>query len=250
MGTQATFGFKDLYHHLVGEMAKAVSERPGESASQRLRRTEAAVHMIMGFLPRDVIELMIAGHCVMLHEVMADSFRHVFASQPDAARRASIGGIVALDRCFRDNQTRLEQAKLRRSEGRRDAPGDAAVTAGGGMATGADQTVDLASVARAPEPVAANVVQADAARAPKVAAPVARAEAVAETYTPSPEAIAACLANPAAMAALDAGDAAAFARALGVAEPSDAYLAAAGEEGSPFTADSTPAADPAGRPRR
>ena len=53
-------------------------------------------------------------------------------------------------------------------------------------------------------------------------------------YQPSPEVIAACRANPEAMAALNAGDAERFARAMGIDNPSEAYLAAAARPGSPF----------------
>jgi DNA-binding FadR family transcriptional regulator len=53
-------------------------------------------------------------------------------------------------------------------------------------------------------------------------------------FHPSAAAIAACRANPEAMAALDAGDPERFARAMGLDAPSDAYLAAAGAEGSVF----------------
>jgi len=53
-------------------------------------------------------------------------------------------------------------------------------------------------------------------------------------WRPSPEAMAACRTNPAAMAALNAGDAEGFARAMGIAKPSEAFLAAAARPGTVF----------------
>ena len=57
-------------------------------------------------------------------------------------------------------------------------------------------------------------------------------------YFPSAEAIATCRSNPAAMAALDAGDPAAFARALGI-EPNEAFLAAATRPGDVYKRQTT-----------
>jgi hypothetical protein len=70
MDTVPAFASDDLFRYALGDMAKAVSERSGENEVQQFARCQAAAHMIMGFLPRDVIEVMLAGHCVMLHEVM------------------------------------------------------------------------------------------------------------------------------------------------------------------------------------
>ena len=56
MDTQPAFGFKELFAHVIGDMAKAICERNGETQQQQFLRSQAAAHMIMGFLPRDVIE--------------------------------------------------------------------------------------------------------------------------------------------------------------------------------------------------
>jgi hypothetical protein len=56
---------------------------------------------------------------------------------------------------------------------------------------------------------------------------MARPPGMANAGLATPEVIAACQASPEVMAALDSGDAERFARAMGIKQPSDAFLAAA-----------------------
>jgi hypothetical protein len=214
MDPQPAFGFKELLTHIVSDMARAVCERMGETQQHQFTRTQATAHMIMGFLPRDAIEAILAGHCVMFHEMMTDSIHDTLRGEMDSYRRATRANIVALDKCFGNNLERLERYQARPAQGRRDEPDALPV----------DTLGDVEVPAR-PEPQPPS----RAARKPAPATPTQpRAEAV---FRPSPEAIAACRANPEAMAALEAGDHAAFARAMGI-EPSKAYLAAvAGTDG-------------------
>ena len=119
-GSPPAFGFQDLFNHVIGDMAKAVCHRNGESEERRYQRLQAAVQMIMGFMPRDVIEAMLAGHCVMFHELIVDSVRHTLLGEVDTMRRATRGGIVAMDKSFRGNLDQLGHFQLRPSTGRRD----------------------------------------------------------------------------------------------------------------------------------
>ena len=243
--TQPAFGFKDLYAHVVGGMAKAVSERNGQTRQQQSAHSQAVVHTIMGFRPRDVIEVMLAGHCVMFHEVLVESVHATLRGEPDPARHAPRPNLVALDKAFRGNLDLLERYQLRPAEGRRDAADARSGTAG----THAD-TVGRAPPSHVPPAAAEQGAAAEAGDIPEaVAEPVLasvparnvpaqmapRPAAVAEEplmeaapgFHPSAAAISACRANPEAMAALDAGDPGRFARAMGLDSPSDAYLAAA-----------------------
>src|ERR1700722_4540281 len=122
MDTQPAFGFQELLTHVVGDMARAVSERPGETRREHHARSQAAVHMIMGFLPRDVIEAILAGRCVMFHEMMTDSVRDTMRGEVDSTRRATRGTIAAMDKAFGANLTRLEHYRSRPAEGSRDMP--------------------------------------------------------------------------------------------------------------------------------
>ena len=120
MDTQPVFGFKETFHHLVGEIAKAVAQRAGETEQQRLARTQAAVNAIMAFLPRDTIEAILAGRCVMFHELIVDSVSHALRGVEDSSRRAARGSIVSLDKAFGNNLARLLEYQSRPAEGQRD----------------------------------------------------------------------------------------------------------------------------------
>ncbi len=204
MDTQSGFGFRQLLTHMVSDMVRAVSGRAGETAAEQFARTQAAAHMIMGFQPRDTIEAMLAGHCVMFHALLADSIHATLHGEQESHRRATRKNIVALDTCFGNNLARLERYQARQSEGMRDEDAPPIDAQGDGARPA--QTTPAAK----PDP-----------------AETAPWDENSSSYQPSPEQIAACMANPEVMAALDAGDALAFARALGMEHPSEAFLAAA-----------------------
>jgi hypothetical protein len=239
MDTQAEFGFRQLFSHVVGDMAKAVCERKGESEQQQFARSQAAVHTIMSFLPRDVIEAMLAGHCVMFHAVMTDSIHETLRGEIDTMRRGTRSNIVALNKVFCGNLDRLERLQSRPEEGRRDMP----------VTQPAQAQPETRIAARTPAPLPdAPAVTPDVPRQTAVETPASPAQASTPSAAPaawddhahqaSPEEIAACRANPEAMAALDAGDPLRFARAMGIDMPTEAYLAAAAAEGSVFNRQS------------
>jgi hypothetical protein len=262
MDPQSAFTFQDLLTFVISDMAKAISERSGETEQQHFARSRAAAHMILGFLPRDVIEAMLAGHCVMLHEVMTADVRSTLHVDPAAGRRRPRCNIVGLNRAFNDNLDRLESYRERPTEGSRDTP--TAQQPAEPRPTPPDVQPEVAKpppprpvaqtlnrAARRQAARAENRATATASRAASksaVATPQPAVQAFAphpgphrtsSTTTnafglPSPEAIAACNANPEAMQALRSGDPVGFARAMGIADPCEAFLAAANAKGSPF----------------
>jgi len=233
---------------IVGDMAKALSERKGETTQQQQVRTQATIYMIMGFLPRDVIETMLASHCVMFHELMLDCVRDGFCAEQDKVQRRRWSELIMLNKAFCRNLDELQEYQQRPAEGRRDAPQNA---------QGAPASTDPAPRPRADVPagvreqtIAAETLQAPAPASsspdlmaavqplpagPEVTGPVVPAsDEIAAIYRSTADASAARHANPEAVAALKAGDAAGFARAMGIEQPSEAFLAAAASPGSPF----------------
>lgn len=227
MDPTAPFGFRDSCAAIVASTAKALSERPGETEGQQFARFQAAVHMIMGFLPRDTAETTLASHCVVLHDLMLESAHDSLRTEPDKTRRRRWNDIVALDRSFRSNLRQLEDYQSRPSEGRREHIPAGLATQEAGLA---DAPRPEPSPQSAPMPPRDAAATAAAGATEAAGLPLGHIMPGVET---SAERLAACLDNQQAMAALHAGDAAGFARALGIAEPSAAFLAAAGA-GSPF----------------
>jgi len=223
MESQGEFGFKELFTHIIRDMAMAVCERFGESKQQQFVRTKVAAQMILGLKPRDVVEAMLAGQSVMMHAVLMDSVHDILQGQVDVMRRGTRSNIVALNKAMHMNVDKLEHYHTRPSQGIRESTVEAQKSAAQAAAATAEH---------APPVPEQGQTHAGPARAPSTETPT---QSPTEPSSPparivlqaSPEAIAACRANPEAMAALEAGDAERFAHAMGIAQPSEAYLTAA-----------------------
>ena len=271
MASTSEFGFKELFAQIIGDIAKAVCERSGETPQQQFARSQAAVHMIMGFLPRDVVEVLLAGHCVLFHETMLAAVHDTLHGEADATRQGTRSALVAMNKEFNSNlgllaryQARPSAGRLETSEagpaavrretpgappatGRRDTPladPDAVIIARTGATLSPAGPTETAAAAEVPPSVETTRPAAQPAQPAPVSAaqeeldwlmehdPEARME-----YCPSPAMLAECQANPEAVAALKAGDPARFAKALGIAIPDEAFLEAASTPGSPFDPD-------------
>jgi hypothetical protein len=223
MQPQQQFGFKEMYTYVLGETARAICERPGENQQQRLLRTQAATHMILGLRPRDVTEAMLACLTVMFHALLTDSVHDTLQGQIEDTRRATRVNIVSLNKAFHMNLGRLEHYQARLSQGTRDGSEEAARVETEAEDRAEPSTAEAAvHGARAPAATAMPVRMA-----PPIGPTPSEVEETLATFVPSAAQIAACRANPEAMAALETGDAERFARALGIDQPSEAYLEAA-----------------------
>jgi hypothetical protein len=121
MDTAPTYGLQELLTHVVGDMARSVAVRVGESEQQRLARAHYAAQTILAFLPTDAIEAMIAGHCVMFHEMIVDTVQTALRGEMDATRRATRNSIVAMDKAFGNNLIRLRQHRAGLAEAAAEA---------------------------------------------------------------------------------------------------------------------------------
>ena len=232
----STFSFEACCTAIVRDMAKALAERNGETPEQQFARAQAAIHMIMGFLPRDGIEAILASHCVMFHELLVDSAHDTLCAREGKARRAELHRLIALNKAFCGNLDQLRYYQKRPAEGSREAPADTESAPASVPAAVTEQPVP-AGTTQAPAPAAPvqTVAVQSSPVAPAAPEPVVSAvDQISAIYRPTAEAIAGCRANPAAAAALKAGDAAGFARAMGIEQPSAAFLEAATAAGSPF----------------
>jgi hypothetical protein len=249
MASTPEFGFNELFAHVVGEIAKAVCERSGETAQQQFARSQAAVHMIMGFLPRDVVEALLAGHCVMLHETMLASVHDTLHGEADKMRHGTRSTLVAMNKEFNSNLDHLARYQARPAAGRRDTPGAgpvAVLTA----STGATLSPAASAQTRPEAPTPPTGTRATPAQPTQAGTVVSAAQEELDwlvehdpeakmEYHPSAAMLAECQANPEAVAALAAGDPARFAKALGIAIPDEAFLEAANTPGSPFDPGAT-----------
>jgi hypothetical protein len=81
-------------------VARALCDRPGDSAAQRDSRTSQMVHTTLGFAPRDGLEYMLSTLAVGHFHLILDSMHDVFHGQLDLMKAKTKAGIVALDRAM------------------------------------------------------------------------------------------------------------------------------------------------------
>ena len=125
MDTQPLSGAEQLLSHIIGNMAYTLSQREDKPEARQLARGQMAAQTILAFLPVDAVEAMIAGQCVMFHEMIVDSTQTTLRGEPDATRRATRSGIVAMDKAFGANLLRLKQVRAGQADVTPDAaPGD------------------------------------------------------------------------------------------------------------------------------
>ncbi len=120
METQPAFSPEQLFDHIARDVARSICERPGDSVEQGAVRYQVAVEMVRAFQPGDVIEAMLAGHCVTLHEVIVDCGQDLSRDQEDAMRRATRSHLVALNGGFLRNLDRLALRRRGVDDARRE----------------------------------------------------------------------------------------------------------------------------------
>jgi hypothetical protein len=74
MPTLLEFSVKDVVTHVIDDIAKAISEHQGEGKQNQSVRAGVATTMIQDFHPSDVVQVMLAGQCVMFHAVIPRVF--------------------------------------------------------------------------------------------------------------------------------------------------------------------------------
>jgi hypothetical protein len=262
MDQQPAFTFQDLFAFVIGDMAKAIAERDGETREQQFARCQAGAHMILGFLPRDVIEAMLAGHCVMLHEVMTADVRTALRGDASKMPRGPRNNVIGLNKAFNDNLDRLEHYRQRPAEASHAAHEAPAIATPGSASSSPPETTEpqqpvpaAQGLNRAARRQAARAEMRAGATGSRTAPPPTPVTSAAQTInpgktspdtaviaglcSPSPAAGAAGNANPEAIAALRSGDPVGFARAMGIEDPCEAFLTAANTKGSPFDPSSS-----------
>jgi hypothetical protein len=200
MDAPSTYGLRELLTQIIGAIAKALSSRGDEPQPEQFARSMAAMHSIVAFAPGDAIEAILAGHCVMVHEMIVDDVQRTLRAEDDAHRRTTRSRIIAMDRVFGNNLIRLERYRTRRALGQ--------PTVGFLDETGPTDRIHQPP-AQAPRPSQTQTGPT---------APAAAGTSPSAGQIP---------AKPEAIAALDPTDPARFARIEGAGLPGQAHLAAA-----------------------
>src|SRR5258708_3797037 len=113
MPASPEFGFQQLLTELLRGLADAVADRPGETEAQRFARHQTVIFSVMAFLPRDAMETILAGQCVLLDHLLRDATSDLLRSEAAPGKLRVRSQITALGRLFLKHleQLRLLQAR-------------------------------------------------------------------------------------------------------------------------------------------
>jgi hypothetical protein len=100
MQAPSEFGFEQLITELLRGLADAIADRPGETEAQRFARHQTAIFSVMAFMPRDAMETMLAGQCVMFDHLMRDAARDLLRNEAEPVKRRIRTQLTGLGRSF------------------------------------------------------------------------------------------------------------------------------------------------------
>ena len=104
---------RSLAEEMLQVVARAMCDRPADSAAQRESRTRQMVHSTLGFEPRDGLEYMLSTIAFGHFQLILDSMRDVFQGQTDAMKARTKTTIVALDRAMLEMIRELRAVRRR-----------------------------------------------------------------------------------------------------------------------------------------
>ena len=100
MTPDTTLGFEQVAIELVRGIADAVADRPGLTEAQRSVSQQTTVYSVMGLQPRDPVEIMLAGHCVIYDHMLRDGARDLLRGQDEQIKLRARPGTLASGKMF------------------------------------------------------------------------------------------------------------------------------------------------------
>ena len=113
MDPAASLTQKQLLTEIHRGIVETVADRPEDSPQRRARRQVATVHTVTSFLPRDVVETMLAGHCVIFDHLFRDGARDLLRGQAEAIKPRTRGGVNATGKMFLAHLDKLQEFRAR-----------------------------------------------------------------------------------------------------------------------------------------
>jgi hypothetical protein len=113
MNTDTGFTYQTAMGEITREVIETVADRPGDSQARRRARQQATVYTMMSFLPRDPVETMLAGHCVIFDHLLRDGARDTLRGQPEDIKLRARPGLHASGKMFLAHLNKFEQLRNR-----------------------------------------------------------------------------------------------------------------------------------------
>src|ERR1700761_7440470 len=110
MDMASTFTFEAAMSEICRGVLEAV-DRPEDSAAARLRRQQTTIYSLLSFRPRDPVEAMLAGQCVIFDHLLRRGMRDLSRGPSESARQRAKPGILAAGKTFLAHLTRLDEMR-------------------------------------------------------------------------------------------------------------------------------------------
>lgn len=113
MQSNSNFGFPQIVKELIGDIIHTVADKPGLSPERKAAARQTVICTLMAFQPRDPVETMIAGQCIVYDHLLRDGARDVLRGQSDEVKIKSRIGILSTGKVFLQTLTMLTRMQGR-----------------------------------------------------------------------------------------------------------------------------------------
>ena len=161
-------GSHPVLTELLRGIAETVAVRPGDTEARRAARHQAAAASVLAFLPRDPVEAMLAGQCVVFDHLVHDTARDMLRGLEGTARPRGRAQLIAMGGVFLRYMAELHRFQARpvetlAAQSQRDRSPEAASSA---PSPARAETPGETPARTSPAPVAASPAKAPASASP------------------------------------------------------------------------------------
>jgi hypothetical protein len=113
MHTETSFKMLTAMGELTREVIETVADRPGDSPARRVVRQQTTASTILSLQPRDPVETMLAGQCVIFDHLLRDGAHDTLRGQQQDIKLRARPQILATGKMFLAHLDRLERMRTR-----------------------------------------------------------------------------------------------------------------------------------------
>jgi hypothetical protein len=203
MHTETGFTTLSAMREITRDVIEAVADRPGDLPARRLARQQTTASTMISFRPRDPVETMLAGQCVIFDHLLRDGAQDTLRGQQQEIKLRARPQILATGKMFLAHLDRLEQMQSRLDDRFAVQPPSRQAASPAAGASGQGDAADSSAVDPSPPP--AHTEPAEPATTPAVAGAASHAHVASEAAVASPARVEANPGTPLAGKAADSG---------------------------------------------
>ncbi len=95
-----TFGYEQIVTELIRGILDTVADKPGLTPERKAAAQQTVVCSVMAYNPRDPIETMMAGQCIVYDHMLRDGARDMLRGQAELIKIKARPGILSIGKMF------------------------------------------------------------------------------------------------------------------------------------------------------